>query len=124
MVTSKENGKVLNMQFWSKTYFNEIEPQLPKDLTDFDICALRYVLMEIVGEKEDYDNGFYEITRDKAEEESCVQGDLLYVGDFEGYKSENTDLTLSYLYISTDGKNVIAVFEDAENDKQYHFLVY
>ena len=123
MVNLKENVKVLNMQFWNRTYFNEVEPQEPKVLTDLEVCTLRYVLMEIVGEKQLYDNGFC-VTRDGAEDESSIQGNLLYVGNFKGYKSEHTNLVLSYLYISTDGKNVIAVFEDEDTDKSYHFLVY
>lgn len=81
------------------------------------IMQLRYAAMELLSSAflvwEDC-----KLSRDEIEDHAFIQGDALYLNDTEGYRLDE-HLSLSYLYINTDGRMCAAVCDEAADDFTY-----
>ena len=115
----KENGQVLDMEFWGHTPMYEVESFEKKKLTSTDIMALRYAAIEIIlNNKPNFELGDYS----NLDDSNAIQDNSLYIGDFDGYYDYMNNMKFSCLEMSDDNR-VIAVFETDDDDLKY-FLVY
>lgn len=115
---SIDSGKTLNLEFWNWNPAKFKELQKRKTLNDRDIMALRYVAEELLSGRLAYEDF---PTRDTIAKECSVCDEALYLGDFEGYKLNDTTIIRS-LFINEDNRIIAEVLTD---DEEYeHYLVY
>ena len=112
----KENGiELIGCEFWGYTPIQVESYEKKENLTSNDIMALRYFAMEFLSEI------FVYLTRYDIEDESSMQNDSLYLGNFEGYYLEGYDLDIRILEMTTDNKIIICCYLD---DEPIYFLGY
>ena len=112
----KENGiKLIGCEFWGYAPAQVESYEKKENLTSNDIMALCYFAMEFLSENFDY------LTRDDIENESSMQNDSLYLGNFEGYYLKEYDLNIRTLEMTTENKIIICCYLD---DEPIYFLGY
>ena len=119
MITLDEN-KILAFEFWNRNPVKIVERQIPRELNDRDVMALRYAAEELLT------NGFmvYEdrfLTREQVAEESSVCDNELNLGNFEGDRISETAVIRS-LFFNEDSRLIAEVLLPDDEYEQY--LVY
>lgn len=105
----KENGIELSgCEFWGYSPTQVESYEKKENLTSNDIMALSYFAMEFLSENFNY------LTRDDIENESSMQNDSLYLGNFEGYYLKEYDLYIRTLEMTTENKIIICCYLDGE----------
>ena len=112
----KEKGiELIGCEFWGYTPIQVESYEKKENLTSNDIMTLYYFAMEFLSENFDY------LTRDDIENESSIQNDSLYLGNFEGYYLMEYGLEVRTLEMTTENKIIICCYLD---DEPIYFLGY